>query len=90
MKDLATSRPDAKILDADRSVMGSPEEAETELVRLTVEWRRLRQPMMGTAERIRQIEARDKEVRFRLANAALLWLWHRENPAKLPSDGSSQ
>jgi hypothetical protein len=47
------------------------------------EWRKLRQPVMASKRELDEIEKRERQVRFELANAALLWLWHIENPTNL-------
>ena len=65
----------------DREVMGTPEAAKAALIERAREWRSLRQPSMDTRAGHRKIEIQEREVRFQLANAALLWLWHEENPA---------
>ena len=65
----------------DRSIMGSPEDAEAALIEWARKWRECRQPLMATAKEHRRRQAAETEVRFRLSNAALLWLWHKENPA---------
>lgn len=69
------------VAENDRAVMGTPEAAKAALIDKARQWRELRQPRMDTASGHRKIEAREHECRFQLANAALLWLWHEENPA---------
>lgn len=64
----------------DRKYMGTPEEAKAALIEKAKAWRALRQPMMGTRKEIRDTEIKEHEARFQLANAALHWLWHEENP----------
>jgi hypothetical protein len=71
---------DAKMSADDRDVMGTPEAAKAALVEKARVWRAYRQPIIGTRKSIREIDAREGEARFQLANAALLWLWHEENP----------
>lgn len=68
------------VSDADRTVMGTPEAAHEALVAKAREWRELRQPLMATSAVLKKRDAREHDVRFQLANAALLWLWHEENP----------
>ena len=63
----------------DREIMGTPEAAKAALLKLTREWRDLRQPLVGSGAAQKRRELLDREVRFQLANAALLWLWHEEN-----------
>ena len=65
----------------DRQYMGTPAEAAEALIAKAREWRETRQPFMGTRKQHRDRDAREHQVRFELANAALLWLWHQENPA---------
>jgi hypothetical protein len=66
--------------------MGAAEEARTALIEAAREWRKYRQPIMAPAKELRRREALEREAGFRLANAALLWLWHEENaPAISPS-----
>jgi hypothetical protein len=64
----------------DRSIMGTQQDAKADLIAKTKAWRELRQPSMDTAAGHRKTEAAEHEVRFQLANAALHWLWHEENP----------
>jgi hypothetical protein len=66
---------------ADREFMGTPEAAKADLIVKAKAWRELRQPSMATPREHRKRDAADAEARFQLANAALLWLWHEENPA---------
>ena len=61
--------------------MGTPQEARDGLIAAARLWRELRQPIMATPKELRAIEGREREARFQLANAALLWLWHEENPS---------
>ena len=65
--------------------MGSAEDAQAALIAKARKWRELYQPFMGTAKELRKRDAEEHQVRFELANAALLWLWHQENvPRKEP------
>src|SRR6202035_6018931 len=66
----------------DQEVMGTPEAAYAALVAKAREWRAVRQPLAAGPKRQREFVARQNQVRFELANAALLWLWHVENPPK--------
>lgn len=59
--------------------MGLPIEAWHALILRTREWRRYRQPIMGTPGQLRKHQAAEREALFRLGNAALLWLWHAES-----------
>ena len=70
--------------------MGTPEQARAALIEKARAWRALRQPVMGTAKQIKEIEAADNEGRFQLANAALLWLWHAENATPTPEGGGEE
>jgi hypothetical protein len=63
-----------------RRVMGTAEDAERMLAEAASEWRRLRQPLIAPAREQKRRELEEREARFKLAGAALLWLWHRENP----------
>lgn len=65
----------------DRRIMGSTEAAKLALIDRTKEWRALRQPVMANRAALNEIDAKEREARFQLANAAALWLWHEENPA---------
>lgn len=67
-------------MSVDRSVMGTPEAAKEALIEKARAWRETRQPSMDTAAGHKAREAAEHETRFQLANAALLWLWHEENP----------
>lgn len=71
----------------DREIMGTPEEAKAVLLKLTREWRELRRPLVGSGAAQKRRELLDREVRFQLANAALLWLWHEENALTGGRDG---
>lgn len=59
--------------------MGLPVEAWRALILRTQEWRRYRQPVMGTRGQLRKHEAAEREALFRLGTAALFWLWHAES-----------
>lgn len=65
----------------DAGLMGDPAEAKTALLEKARAWRELRQPSIDSAAGHRATEKNEHQVRFELANAALLWLWHEENPA---------
>lgn len=67
------------VTEQDRKLMGTQEQAYDNLVEKTRDWRALRQPVMGTPKELRERDAAEREARFQLANAALLWLWHEEN-----------
>ena len=67
--------------DEDRRIMGTAEDAQAALILKAQEWRELRQPIMATAKKLRDRDWEEHQVRFELANAAVLWLWHRENTA---------
>lgn len=60
--------------------MGTLAAAEVDLEAKAKRWREFRQPSIDTKEGHRERESQEREARFQLANAALLWLWHRENP----------
>jgi hypothetical protein len=64
----------------DRKYMGTKNEAEAKLIAASRAWRETRQPMMGTRADLNANDVAERELRFCLANAALLWLWHQENP----------
>jgi len=76
----ATGPHSSPVTAEDRKLIGTPEDAEAKLIDLSRRWRKMRQPMMGTAKEIRSAESLEREIRFQLANAALGWLWHQENP----------
>ena len=63
----------------DREIMGTPEAAKDALIEKAREWRRLRQRIRATRSGHAKTELMEREARFQLANAALLWLWHEEN-----------
>ena len=65
--------------------MGTPEEARAELMERTRDYRSFRQPLMAPASVHKEREAQEREACFRLAQAALLWLWHEEERAASPS-----
>ena len=71
-------------LSVDRNVMGTAQDAREKLAALAAEYRLCRQPYMATAKEHKQREAMERETRLRLADAALLWLWHEENPEPHP------
>lgn len=60
--------------------MGNAHDAKVALIEKARLWRSLRQPIMGTAKQLKENETQEREARFQLANAAMLWLWHEENP----------
>lgn len=64
----------------DRKYMGTPAEAKAKLIDASRAWRMLRQPSIATPAGHAAVDAKEREARFQLANAALLWLWHEENP----------
>lgn len=79
-----SDQPDAvtEALQADdRKYMGTPAAARQALMDKARTWRALRQPVMGTRAQIKKLDAREHEARIQLAHAALLWLWHEENPS---------
>jgi hypothetical protein len=63
----------------DRKFMGTFADAETALLAKLREWQEVRQPMMATRKELDKRDARDRQLRFEIANAGLLWLWHKEN-----------
>lgn len=64
----------------DRQYMGTKGDAEAALIEKARAWRETRQPVIGPAHTVRAMEKLDQQFRFELANAAVLWLWHIENP----------
>lgn len=68
------------VSEHDRQIMGTPEEARAALIERASEWRRLRQPLIAPPSEHRKNDLLEREARLQLANAALLWLWHEENP----------
>ena len=72
----------------DRKYMGTPVEAKAKLIDASRAWRALRQPSMDTAAGHKAVDVKECEARFQLANAALLWLWHEENPS--PQETSNE
>ena len=74
----------SEMMPEDAKIMGTPEEAAEKLAALAMQWRQLRQPLMADAKEHRRIDSAERECRFQLANAALLWLWHRENTRPAP------
>lgn len=65
----------------DDAIMGTPEEAKAKLMAATAKYREYRQPLIASAAEHKARESREREARFRLAEAAMLWLWHEERPA---------
>lgn len=78
------ARPDGDALD--RQYMGTAVDAKTALLEKTRAWRETRQPSMATSAEHRKSETLERQLRFELANAALLWLWHEEHPAAAPAE----
>jgi len=64
----------------DRQYMGTAHDAAEALKAKAREWRDVRQPLIATPGVHRAREVRDHQLRFEIANAVLLWLWHQENP----------
>lgn len=60
-------------------MMGTRDEAYAALIAKARKWRELRQPIIADRRELREIDREERQVRFELANAALLWLWHEEN-----------
>ena len=60
--------------------MGTAEAAKIALLEAARVWRAFRQPRIATRAEHRRQDALEAEAQFRLANAAVLWLWHEENP----------
>jgi hypothetical protein len=86
MTDLKQAVPqETAVSEDDRKIMGSPADAKQALINLARKWRTERQPTIGTRTELRNLENRERETRFQLANAALLWLWHEEHPARVPA-----
>ena len=69
------------VSDEDRRIMGTAEDAQAALILKAREWRELRQPIMATAKELWARDRQEHQVRFELANAAVLWLWHQEHAA---------
>ena len=63
----------------DAAMMGTPEAARDALMTKAREWREIRQPTMATRKELNARDRREHQVRFELANVALLWLWHEEH-----------
>ncbi len=63
-----------------RALMGTADAARDALIAKAREWRELRQPLIAPHKVHRDKELRERQVRFELANVALHWLWHQENP----------
>lgn len=64
----------------ERQFMGTAEEAKATLAEKAREYRQYRQPRIATAKEHKNAEAMEREAQLRLSDAALLWLWHEENP----------
>lgn len=58
--------------------MGTMQEAEVALAEKARVYRDHRQPVVASPERIKALEAEEREARFQCANAAIHWLWHHE------------
>lgn len=65
----------------DRKFMGTAEDAKQALIEKARLWREYRQPLIATSKEHKRRDVMEHEARFQLANAALLWLWHEENPS---------
>lgn len=63
-----------------RRYMGTAEEARLGLVKAAVDYRAYQGPHIATGKEHRKREALAHEAGNRLKAAALLWLWHEENP----------
>jgi hypothetical protein len=70
-----------KLSEETRALMGTFAAAESALAEAAAVWRQFRQPRVDTAAGHKRADAMEREARFRLANAALLWLWHVEERA---------
>ena len=64
----------------DRKFMGTADEAKAALIERAKAWRELIQPLIAEAAEHKKRDILEREAKSRLANAALLWLWHEENP----------
>ena len=64
----------------DRKYMGTAAEAKAGLVTAAQKYRSYQGPRMDTAAGHRKHEAESRDAGVRLMSAALLWLWHEENP----------
>lgn len=69
------------VSDEDRRIMGTAADAKAGLIAAAEKYRSYRQPRMDTAAGHRKHEAERHEAQNRLSQAALLWLWHEENPS---------
>lgn len=65
----------------DRKYMGTPEAAVADLEERLRKYRELTQPAIGTRKELDKRDAEAREVKNRIVQAALLWLWHREDSA---------
>jgi hypothetical protein len=70
-----------KLSEETKALMGTFAAAEAALAEAAAVWRQFRQPRVDTAAGHKKADAMEREARFRLANAALLWLWHVEERA---------
>lgn len=64
----------------DRKYMGTPEAAKVGLIEAARKYRSYQGPRIDTPKGHKQHEARAREAGVQLMSAALLWLWHEENP----------
>lgn len=70
-----------KLSEEMKALMGTFAAAEAALAEAAAVWRQFRQPRVDTAAGHKKANAMEREAQFRLANAALLWLWHVEERA---------
>jgi hypothetical protein len=63
----------------DRKYMGSADEAKADLIAKARAWREIRQPLIAPRAEHKKRDNLEHQIRFDLANAALLWLWHQEH-----------
>ena len=61
-------------------LIGKPEDAEQQLIAAVDKWILLRQPVMGDAKTLREIDLQEREARFRLAEAAAFWAYFKRDP----------
>ncbi len=68
-------------IDAEtRRIMGSPDDAKAKLIAAGKLFRSLQGPFIASRAEHDKRELLAREAKTRLAEAALLWLWHEENP----------
>lgn len=72
-------------IEDDRKFMGTPDEAKAGLIEAARVYRSYQGAHIDSAKGHRQREIQSREAGARLTSAALLWLWHEENPAELPA-----